>query len=66
MKFLNQTIGFLVSTIGAWFNYILTVKLGKKIILKFLKDHYLILVENNSNIKQYISFPAKMRININK
>ena len=66
-------IGVLGSIAGAWFNYFLAERLGRKLILKFLKEHHLKMVEDffekhgpistfNGRlipvIRQYISFPA--------
>ena len=65
--------GVLGSVAGAWFNYILAVKFGRKAILKFLKAHHLEKIEKFfekhgeistfngrllPGIRQYISFPA--------
>lgn len=66
-------IGILGSILGAWFNYYLAKKFGRKIILKFLKKNHLKMVEDYFDkhgnistfngrlipvIRQYISFPA--------
>ncbi len=66
-------IGVFGSIAGAWFNYFLAEKLGRKLILKFLKEHHLKMVEDffkkygpistfNGRliplVRQYISFPA--------
>ena len=65
--------GVLGSVAGAWFNYLLAVKFGRKAILKFLKQHHLEKIEKFfekhgeistfngrllPGIRQYISFPA--------
>ena len=65
--------GILGSVTGAWFNYLLAVKFGRKAILKFLKQHHLEKIEKFfashgeistfngrllPGIRQYISFPA--------
>jgi membrane protein DedA with SNARE-associated domain len=67
------TIGILGSITGAWFNYFLADKFGRKLLLKFLKEHHLKRVEDFFDkhghistfngrlipvIRQYISFPA--------
>jgi membrane protein DedA with SNARE-associated domain len=61
------------SVAGAWFNYFLAYKYGRKLILKFLKEHHLKKLEDFfekhgeistfngrliPGIRQYISFPA--------
>ena len=61
------------SLTGAWFNYFLADKFGRKILLKFLKKHHLKKVEDYFKkhgeistfngrlipvLRQYISFPA--------
>lgn len=66
-------IGVIGSIAGAWFNYFLAEKLGRKLLLKFLREYYLKIVEDffeehgpisifNGRlipvIRQYISFPA--------
>jgi membrane protein DedA with SNARE-associated domain len=71
--FLVIFMGILGSIFGAWFNYFLANKFGRKILLKFLKKHHLEKVENffekhgeistfNGRlipvVRQYISFPA--------
>ncbi len=65
--------GILGSIAGAWLNYFLADKFGRKLLLKFLKEHHLKMVERffekhghistfNGRlipvIRQYISFPA--------
>ncbi len=66
-------IGILGSVAGAWLNYFLADRFGRKLLLKFLKEHHLKMVEDffekhghistfNGRlipvIRQYISFPA--------
>ncbi len=66
-------IGILGSIAGAWLNYFIADKFGRKLILRFLKEHHLKRVESffekyghistfNGRlipiIRQYISFPA--------
>ena len=66
-------IGILGSIAGAWLNYFLANKFGRKLLLKFLKENHLRIVENFFNkhghistfngrlipvLRQYISFPA--------
>lgn len=66
-------IGILGSIAGAWLNYFLANKFGRKLLLRFLKEHHLKMVEDfferhghistfNGRlipiIRQYISFPA--------
>jgi membrane protein DedA with SNARE-associated domain len=61
------------SVAGAWFNYFLAKSAGRKIVLKFLKEHHLEKIERFferhgeistfngrliPGIRQYISFPA--------
>jgi membrane protein DedA with SNARE-associated domain len=70
---LAVAIGILGSIAGAWLNYFLADKFGRKLLLKFLKERHLKMVENffekhgpistfNGRlipvIRQYISFPA--------
>ncbi len=65
--------GIAGSIAGAWFNYIIAYKWGRKALLKFLKEHHLEKLENFfkshgeistfngrliPGIRQYISFPA--------
>lgn len=65
--------GILGSLCGAWFNYFLANRYGRKVLLKFLKEHHLDRVEKfferhgpistfNGRlipvVRQYISFPA--------
>ena len=71
--FLVILFAIIGSLSGAWFNYFLADKFGRKIILKFLKEYHLKKVENYFKkhgsistlngrlipvIRQYISFPA--------
>ena len=66
-------VGILGSLLGAWLNYFLADKFGRKILLKFLKERHLKKVEiffkrhghiSTFNgrlipiVRQYISFPA--------
>ncbi len=66
-------IGALGSVAGAWLNYFLADKFGRKLVLRFLKEHHLKMVEDffeehghistfNGRlipvVRQYISFPA--------
>ncbi len=66
-------IGTLGSVAGAWLNYFLANKFGRKLLLKFLKEYHLEMVEEffkkhghistfNGRlipiVRQYISFPA--------
>lgn len=66
-------VGVLGSVCGAWFNYFLADKFGRRVVLKFLKTHHLKMVEDffkkhghistfNGRlipvVRQYISFPA--------
>jgi membrane protein DedA with SNARE-associated domain len=65
--------GILGSVVGAWFNYLLALTAGRKVVLKFLKEHHLEKIEKFferhgeistfngrliPGIRQYISFPA--------
>ncbi|GAB6073414.1 DedA family protein [Nautilia lithotrophica] len=65
--------GILGSITGAWFNYLIAKSAGRKVVLKFLKEHHLEKIEkffeNHGEIstfngrlipgvRQYISFPA--------
>jgi membrane protein DedA with SNARE-associated domain len=71
--FLVIFFGTFGSFSGAWFNYFLAKKYGRKIVLRFLKEHHLSKIElffekhgeiSTFNgrlipvIRQYISFPA--------
>ncbi len=80
--FLVILIGILGSVVGAWFNYFLAHRYGRKLILKFLKEKKLRKIENffekhghistfNGRLipvlRQYISFPAGLaKMNFSK
>lgn len=66
-------IGILGSIAGAWLNYFLANRFGRRLLLKFLREHHLEIVEGFFErhghistfsgrlipvIRQYISFPA--------
>ncbi|ACM93171.1 DedA [Nautilia profundicola AmH] len=65
--------GILGSVAGAWFNYIIAKSAGRKVVLRFLKEHHLEKIEKFferhgeistfngrliPGVRQYISFPA--------
>ncbi len=71
--FLVILVGILGSLCGAWLNYLLASRFGRRIVLRFLKKHHLKMVEDffekhghistfNGRlipvVRQYISFPA--------
>ncbi len=71
--YLVIVFGILGSLAGSWFNYLLAERMGRGVILRFLKEHHLLRVEKffedhgpistfNGRlipvVRQYISFPA--------
>ncbi len=71
--YLVIVFGILGSLAGSWFNYLLAERMGRRVILRFLKEHHLLRVEKffedhgpistfNGRlipvVRQYISFPA--------